>query len=409
MNNSIKEIHIWDFPNKIFIELPDKYRYAFFTLALINFGGIINIKNKLKKQKLPSNLSRWKTSKDKNITQLCNLDVILFLINYVTEMRIDVQKAYTNVKLQLNQNIRRIPKSNDHLFLINILRLLVGGNENLAKSLNINPSTLRESIRSNRIKKLSIRLVSKILIMVQNEILAFSFTLNELEDNVLSYKYLHSKKIYPFNKVRKLPILVTPEFESLIYHLMGDGYVPEGGSGEYTQLNKISRSNFLLKLFNIFGKFSYSKDGFNNGRVYISRTILKILCNYYKLNYSQFLWDRSRIPEELINSTNFSKLSGLLAFIVDEGYVGKSSITLHSGNQSLLNQIRNLAFDLGLKCSEVKVKRDRTAKNLSYRFNINKEGVIKLFNETLKLQDIYPTCNLAHKGEKILKIVNSST
>ena len=51
----------------------------------------------------------------------------------------------------------------------------------------------------------------------------------------------------------KLPLQLTPEMVSVIFHFMGDGHIgdaPEETSS-YRQMNKQGLNNFLLKLRNI--------------------------------------------------------------------------------------------------------------------------------------------------------------
>ena len=78
----------------------------------------------------------------------------------------------------------------------------------------------------------------------------------------------------------KLPIIVSPEFVSVICHFCGDGHIGKKRiTASYKQVNKEGLSNFLQKLKNTFGDFKYSKEEFDNWRL----NIPKVICDIYKI------------------------------------------------------------------------------------------------------------------------------
>ena len=307
------------------------------------------------------------------------------------------------MKFQTN----RLEKNDALVFLIKQINYVVNGYQSLSNLLRVNTNTLKNYVNKNQIKTIPSSVFFNIVNLIEEKITKFSFTINEIEDYVISYKSYHGKEISPeFKNQRKLPIIVTPEFESIVYHLMGDGHVTKIGSSEYTQLNKLGKTNFLTKLFNVFGRFNFSMQGFKNGRIYISKTIIKIITNYYGLTPNDFRWDMSYLPEICLKRINSFKLAGLLSFIVDEGHVGKSVITLHSSNFRLLEDIRKITVELDIQCSIIRLKKGKGTTKDSYRFNIVKKGVKCLYSKSIDLRTEYETCNLAQKENKVKKIVN---
>lgn len=401
-----EEIHVWDFPENIYVKLPEEYRNVFFQLAFLEFKKTSNLQMILKKNKLPTNIIRWREGRDKGHKQLTHLKSLLYLIPYVKIRRENITKVYNKIIIN-NFKEKRIDKDKDIIYLIKELMYILKGNKNLSKLTNINEGTLRSYARYNKIKTLPAFFVKDLVKIIEDRIIKFSFSLKELENKIISYKASHGKEINPeFNNERKLPIKVDPEFESIIYHLMADGYVSKIGSSEYTQLSEIGKKNFLDKLFRVFGKFDFSEEGLKNGRVYISKTIISIICNYYHLAPNDFKWNSSMLPDICKTRDNSFKLAGLLSFIVDEGYIGTNKITVHSSNKILLSQIRQLGLDLDISCYEIKLKKGRNNTKDSFRFNIPKRSIKELFDKTKELEEKYTTCNLAQKESKVLSIIN---
>jgi len=401
-----KEIHIWDFPNNMYIKLPFNYRNIFFQLAFLEFKTTNNLQKILKHNNLPTNIIRWRDEKDQEYKQLIHLKSLLFLIPYVKKRKKKITKIYEGIKtIKFSQ--KRITKSKELIHLIKELRYIFKGNKKFSKLIDINEGTLRHYINNNKIKTIPSSLVKTLLKITKEDIIKYSFSKRELENKIISYKSYHGKEIFPkFNNERKLPIKITPEFESIIYHMIGDGHVSKIGSSEYTQLNEIGKNNFLQKLFRVFGYFNYSKEGLNNGRIYISKTIISIICDYYNLSADNFRWNKSILPKVCFNKNNSFKLAGLIAIIVDEGYVGNNKITIGLSNQILLSQIKQLALDLDLSCGKLTLKKGNETKKDSFRFNILKRSIKKLLIKTKELGKKYPTCNLAQKENKILTLIN---
>jgi len=361
----------------------------------------------LKVKGLKENIFRWRRGQDRNMPQFINLESLLFMIGKAQSSRISIQKNLDIIKLKVNNSTKRIQKTEELISLIKNIRYILNGSNKMAKDFNINPRTLNKYIGDKKIKNLPIDFVIKSVEFVENKILCFNFTIEELQDKIVSYQAYHGKAIKPeFQDERKLPIKVTPDFESIIYHLMGDGHVRAIGSGEYTQLSVIGRTNFLNKLYSNFGYFEVTEKSFNDGRVIIPKIVIDIICKYYNLHYSSFNWDTSKLPLNISNNADF-KIAGLSAFIVDEGYVSDRGIEIYSSNNILLSQIRNLAVDLGLNCSDLKTKKANGNTKESFRFRIRKESSKEFLKMVVNLKEKYPCCGLAQK-EITLKNLTTS-
>jgi len=398
----IDKINITDFPKNVFIELPNDYRNMLFQLIFLESKIAGNVRKSLKTHGLRENVFRWRRGNDKNLPQFINLESLLFLFNKARTSRMNIREKISSIKLKIQNSGKRIEKSEELVSFIRDLRYILNGSYKMAEVFNMNSKTLNHYISNKKIKKLPFYLVLKFVEFSKNKILCFNFTIEELQDNIISYQAHHGKSIKPeFQGERKLPIKVTPEFESIIYHLMGDGHVKAIGSGEYTQLSREGRQNFLNKLYDTFGYFEVTEKSFNDGKVIIPRVIIEVICKYYSLNYNSFNWNTSKLPSNISNYADF-KIAGLSAFIVDEGHISDRGIEIYSGNKILLSQIRKLALDLGLDCSDLKAKKPNGNTKESYRFRIRKESSRRFLKMVVKLKEKYPYCGLAQKENLLL-------
>jgi DNA-binding transcriptional ArsR family regulator len=236
--------------------------------------------------------------------------------------------------------------------------------------------------------------ISKILSsseMINNE------TMKNIEKHIIYYTGLG--KAIPI-KNPKLPILVTPEMTSIVFHLCGDGHVGSGmDSSHYRQTNKDNLDSFLEKLQNIFGEFKVSI--FEDSKLIIPR----IITDFYKyyFGFSKFSWSTSRIPKTIKNMSKDFLLAGLTAFIIDEGHIG-DFIEIYSKNYHLISDISEITLKLGYKISKIE-KKYRYGRFDSYRFIIRPESLPKLYREIELTQTKFPICGLAHKSEFLKQIV----
>ena len=284
----IDRINITDFPKNVYIELPDKYRNILFQLIFLESKNAGNVIKSLKEKGLKENVFRWRRGYDRKMPQFINLESLLFLFDKAQSSRRNIQKNVDRIKLMINNSTERVEKDEELVSLIKNVGYILNGSDKMAKVFTMNSRTLNKYINDKNIKKLPISFVTKLKQFTENKLLCFNFTIEEFQNKIVSYQAYHGKSIKPeFQDERKLPIKVTPEFESIIYHLMGDGHVRAIGSGEYTQLSVIGRTNFLNKLYNTFGYFEVTEKSFNDGRVIIPKVIIDIIANL--LNNGTFL------------------------------------------------------------------------------------------------------------------------
>ena len=198
----------------------------------------------------------------------------------------------------------------------------------------------------------------------------------------------------------KLPIYLTPELISVIFHFMGDGHIGRKTVvSSYRQMNKEGLNNFLRKLQNIFGDFDYPKKEFNNGRLNVPKIITEFYVHYFNLpNTDTF---EAYLPENIKKLEKEFLLAGLISFIVDEGHVGEV-ITIYGKNKKLMNDIREIAIKCGYLCHPLREKY-AYGKFDVYRFSISIKSYNKFYKDIINLANSFPTCTLVQKMEKLTK------
>ena len=151
--------------------------------------------------------------------------------------------------------------------------------------------------------------------------------MREIEKN--TEYYTGTGKSHPiFNP--KLPLHLTPEMVSVIFHFLGDGHIGRKKvSSSYRQMNKEGLNNFLKKLQSIFGNFDYPKKEFNNGRLNVPKIITEFYLYYFSLPSTDTF--ESYVPENIKKLKREFLIAGLIAFIVDEGHVDEV-ITIYGKN-----------------------------------------------------------------------------
>ena len=217
-----------------------------------------------------------------------------------------------------------------------------------------------------------------------------SFNLSQLDVKVLSYRS-GGKGLIITSPI--LPIKITPELDSIVIHLFGDGAAGDF-TPSYTQKNKEGVDNFIKKLENCFGKFEQSRY-FTQGKHQIKfpKSITDILSEYYSISsYHTF---KSKIPNLILNHPRSCKLACIISFIIDEGCI-RDVITLYSSNLSLLGGIRNLVLDCGYGCSKIKQYPGR----IYYSFNLSNMDFERIESDTEFLSKEFPTCGFSFKRKE---------
>lgn len=130
--------------------------------------------------------------------------------------------------------------------------------------------------RDNRTNKIHLKSIPLWIIF---ELINLSkVPLNEVHNNILAYRSGGRGNLI-FQP--KLPILIIPEFESIIFHIFGDGHAGEF-TPSYYQKNKLNLKQFVTKLKNCFGEF---KPYYNHKKfqVRFPKAITDIFKYYYKI------------------------------------------------------------------------------------------------------------------------------
>src|SRR3989344_5451648 len=167
----------------------------------------------------------------------------------------------------------------------------------------------------------------------------------ELHNSIILYRSGGSGGII---KNPKLPINITPELESIIFHIFGDG-----SAGDFTpsffQKNEIANKQFISKLKNCFGKFDVNTN--DRFKIRFPKAITDILAHFY--NIKSYHSDKIRIPLRIYKSHKLSKLACITAFILDEGTI-RDVISISSKNEIFLSNLVELMKSCGYECKEIK-------------------------------------------------------
>ncbi|QQG38866.1 MAG: hypothetical protein HYS32_00130 [Candidatus Woesearchaeota archaeon] len=220
-----------------------------------------------------------------------------------------------------------------------------------------------------------------------------NINLHKVERNILAYR---SGICGGLISNPKLPILANPELDSIVIHLIADGYVNDKiMTPSYCQKKENDRSLFIKKLHNVFGDFNGS---LSEGKVFrFPKAITKIISNYY--NIKSFMSKTAIVPEKISNNTKTSKLACIIAFILDEGNI-RDVICVFSVNKRLISQIRLLFMGCGYRCNPLRYGSKR------YWFSMKNSSIKRFHKDYKKLQNIYPTCSL---GTKYIKLYTLSS
>ncbi|MFA5993240.1 MAG: winged helix-turn-helix transcriptional regulator [Candidatus Pacearchaeota archaeon] len=229
--------------------------------------------------------------------------------------------------------------------------------------------------------------------------LSLNISKEELQKNIVSYKTAGGVN---FIEEPKLPIIITPVFDMLLAHHFGDGTVINPKNNRipyfgYRQFNDFYRSAYVHKLENVFGKIKYKKDYFLlSTRPYCPPVLSTLFFKYYNLSINDFLSERARLPSIILNKGKDSLLAFLVAFIIDEGNIDSTQISIKLKNKLLIEDLNKICNILGYKSKII------NSKEADYfGVYILREGMNKLYKDYLILNKKYPIINLGIKGERI--------
>jgi len=201
----------------------------------------------------------------------------------------------------------------------------------------------------------------------------------------------------------KFPIQITPEFDAIVSHLMGDGTLgTEKSYASYKQKNEIARRRFLQQLFNVFGEFPTNHSFEKYWQVCIPKPIELIIKKHYDLGDAGCL--ERRLPLAMTTKPKEYRLAALAAFLVDDGHIG-DAVELYSGNYELLQDYRSLVVGLGYRCSLIHSRCGHRSLNPMHSFRISLKDCRKLLEDVTVLSSRFPTLDFAHKQAVLEEIV----
>ncbi len=315
-------------------------------------------------------------------------------MNYIDVSNFPKEKIY----ILLNRNFRRnlIEKSMQKLNCKNYFELALWINK--TSKTKFNGGDIKYWIKGRKLDKRTNKVHQKFMPLW----LVFKLAklnmeqMRNLNKEVISYR-AWGKGLVINNPT--LPIKVTPELDSIVIHLFGDG-AAGNFTPSYTQKNKDSFDNFIKKLENCFGKFQKSIY-FTQGKYQIKfpKAITDIISHYYSIK--SYKSRDSSIPKSILNRKNKKhKLACIISFILDEGQI-RDTILLYNANKDILSQIRQLVIDCNYRCSEIKFNK----KAKSYSFSISNKNIKKFYQDIKKLSKEFPTCNLSFKEKDLAFII----
>lgn len=218
-----------------------------------------------------------------------------------------------------------------------------------------------------------------------------------LQENILAYKTSRGPN-YIYNPI--LPIKITPIFDMITAHNIADGTVIDPKRGRkpyfgYRQFEPIVRELYVRKIESVFGKVHFAKEYFlRSTRSYCPTAVSIAFFDVYKLNSRSYLSETARIPTEILEKDKDHLLAVLLAFVIDEGSVDSTMISIRMKNVELTH-------DLYLICQKLDYKASFSVKNNYGFLNILRTGMRKLFEDYLNLLNKYPEVNLGKREQKI--------
>ena len=218
-------------------------------------------------------------------------------------------------------------------------------------------------------------------------------SIEEIQSNVISFRSGGSGGVI-YNP--KLPIKITPELESIIFHIFGDG-----SAGNFTpsfcQKNPIANRQFLLKLKNCFGDFDESIP--QEYCIRFPKAITDILAHFYDIK--SYHSDKIIIPSRIYETNKLSRLACITAFILDEGTI-RDVISISSKNRLFLSNLIDLMKSCGYGCKEIKPHKPSN----TFYLNMANVSIEKFYQDYSELIKEFPTCGLANKHDRLAYIIS---
>lgn len=220
----------------------------------------------------------------------------------------------------------------------------------------------------------------------------------EIQKNIESYKTRRG-----WNIICKpiLPIKITPIFDMLLAHNIADGTVINPKRNRqiyfgYRQFDRDLRLAYINKIESLFGKIEFKKKDYfeKTTRPYCPAVLSQLFFRVYDLNEKSFLSKSARIPQKVFEKESDYLLAVLLAFIIDEGSIDSTLITIRLKNVELVKDLYKLCEILRYK-STIKIRDPYGG------LYILRDGMKKLFKNYKQFIMQYPEASLGKFQEKI--------
>lgn len=215
----------------------------------------------------------------------------------------------------------------------------------------------------------------------------------ELHNSIISYRSGGSGGVII---TPKLPIKITPELESIIFHIFGDG-----SAGNFTpsfcQKDETANRQFISKLKNCFGDFDENIP--QEFCIRFPKAITDILSHFY--NITSYHSDKIVIPKRIYDTNKLSKVACITAFILDEGTI-RDVISISSKNKLFLSNLVELMKSCGYECKEIKPHKPSN----TFYLNMANGSIEKFYQDYSELIKEFPTCSLANKHDRLTYIVS---
>jgi hypothetical protein len=267
----------------------------------------------------------------------------------------------------------------------------------LGRRINLTSTSIYHFLKGNAMRTRNLRELINFLGISER-------TIEDANPTIYSGPYKYRKYLFKF------PLIVTPLHIRLISHFIGDSALEKYHCRWY-QKSEIGGS----KIKELIKKLSGIK--INDGKKYsygipiILSDIVSSLLGLKRsdLTSNKFVDKVAFLPKEY-------GIQLLAAFIVDEGHISKSSISLSNTNLKLLKSIKNLIISLGYACSDVKTLRKTKDKVIicGKECNVNHDqnflfiyagGLLKFATDIKDMSKRYGgTCNLWQKQSKLEEV-----
>ncbi len=227
---------------------------------------------------------------------------------------------------------------------------------------------------------------------------------SDLQSNIIAYKV---KRGHNYIEKPKLPIEITPVFDMLVAHHIGDGNVvnPEGRKPyfAYRQFNDTYRNLYIKKIEHVFGSLNYENKYFNNNnttRIYFPVAGSHLMFNLYGFDVNGFKSETARIPRAILKKNWKHQLSFLTGLIIDEGTIDSDLIAICMKNENLIKDLKKICDNLHYETSLKKGKNGMT------RLYILSGSLEKFYEDYNTLLLEFPEVGLGYKGEKIKQFID---